>query len=103
MVLPVLARKRRNSLEIKFDVLKVISLGVESPTRIMFASNLSWKPLMKILEELLEKDLVRDVGGRRRRFVLTEKGRELLRKYEEIQRTLNEMRRAPWGQAGAEE
>jgi len=30
LVLPVLARKRRNSLEIKFDVLKVISLGVEA-------------------------------------------------------------------------
>ncbi|MEM1793081.1 MAG: winged helix-turn-helix domain-containing protein [Thermofilaceae archaeon] len=90
LILPVLARRKRSSLEIKFDVLKVISLGVDGPTRIMYASNTSWKVLKGILEDLLKKELIVEVGGIQKRYRLTEKGKELLRKYEEIQRAMNE-------------
>ena len=49
---------KRSRLEIYLDVLKVLRKGESRPTRIMYQSNLSWKPLMKILDSLMRQEIV---------------------------------------------
>jgi len=61
------------------DVLKVVGKGTQKPTRIMYKTNLSWKPLMKILESLQDQGLIsRDDNGNHTTYRLTEKGKGIL-------------------------
>ncbi|MCW4026553.1 MAG: DUF4364 family protein [Candidatus Bathyarchaeota archaeon] len=70
---------KRSKLEIYIDVLKTIRKGTYKPTRIMYRTNLSWKPLMKVLGSLSDQDLisVRDEGNHKF-YEITEKGRNVL-------------------------
>ena len=71
---------KRSRLEIYLDVLKAIGKGTHKPTRIMYKTNLSWKPMMKVFESLLDQDLVaRDEEGGHVTYRTTEKGRNVLR------------------------
>jgi predicted transcriptional regulator len=71
---------KRSRLEIYVDVLKAIGKGTHKPTRIMYRTNLSWKPMMKVFESLLDQDLVaRDEEGGHVTYRTTEKGRNVLR------------------------
>ena len=70
---------KRSKLEIYIDVLKVINKGVYKPTRIMYGSNISWKPLLKVLDSLLEQGLVIiDETEKRSTYHVTEKGKNIL-------------------------
>lgn len=70
---------KRSRLEIYLDVLKVISKGTQKPTRIMYRTNLSWKPLMKIFESLLAQGLiVRNENEDHTVYRITEKGKNVL-------------------------
>ncbi len=70
---------KRSRLEIYLDILKVISKGTQKPTRIMYRTNLSWKPLMKTLESLEDQGLIiRDESGNRTTYKITEKGKSIL-------------------------
>ena len=74
---------KRSKLEIYLDLLKVISKGTHKHTRIMYSSNLSWKPLMNILDALVDQGFI--VTARRENRVtyeITEKGKEILRYFE---------------------
>ena len=53
--------------------------GTDKPTRIMYLTNLSWKPLMEVLDSLTAQDLivVRKYGDRKR-YDITEKGSNVL-------------------------
>ena len=44
---------RRSRFEICLEVLRAINKGVRKPTRIMYAANLSWRPLQKLLESMV--------------------------------------------------
>lgn len=75
---------RRSKLEIVLCVLSTVRDGVDKPTRIMYASNLSWKPTQKVLSNLVEQGLLnvsRSTEGKRsrRRYEITEKGLNVLR------------------------
>ncbi len=48
---------RRSRLEMTCDILRVISQGVEKPTRIMQLANLTWKDLLMYLEASSELNL----------------------------------------------
>ena len=70
---------RRSKLEIQLDVLKAVRAGVDKPTRIMYAANMSWDPVSKILDSLVDRGFVSVIntnGGNRpkRRYEITEKG-----------------------------
>jgi len=66
--------KRRSRLKIYVDVLRTIRGGEKVHTRIMFRTNVSWVPLMKMLESLISQDLImREEESKRRRCVITEK------------------------------
>ena len=74
---------RRSKLDITLSVLSSVKDGLDKPTRIMYASNLSWKPALRILASLVNQGLLREiqVSGTRRsrvRYEITEKGLNVL-------------------------
>ena len=65
------------------NILSTIREGVDKPTRIMYAANMSWAPTQKILSNLVEQGLIKveynqSKGRSKRRYVITEKGITLL-------------------------
>jgi len=70
---------KRSRIEIYLDILQAIKRGTHKPTRIMYRTNLSWKPLMSILESMMEQGLVRaEEEGNRTTYWITEKGKSVL-------------------------
>ena len=80
IVMPITRENhRRGRTEIISDVLKVIDMGLNKPTRIMYASNLSWVSLKTILDKLVTSGYVSRVAQRGRcRYFMTDIGREFL-------------------------
>jgi predicted transcriptional regulator len=74
---------KRSKLEIYLDILKVIKKGTHKPTRIMYKTNLSWKPLMTILEALVDQGFIETARRENRiTYEITDKGKEILRYFE---------------------
>ncbi len=78
---------RRSKLEIVLNILTAVRDGVDKPTRIMYAANLSWKPTQKILASLVEQGLLmesEETGNKRSRmrYGITEKGANVLRYFD---------------------
>jgi len=78
---------RRSKLDIQLEVLKAVRAGVDKPTRIMYASNISWNPVKKILDRLVDRGLlsvITDNGETRpkRRYQITEKGISVITYFE---------------------
>jgi len=74
---------RRSKLDITLSVLSSVKDGVDKPTRIMYASNLSWKPIQLILASLVDQGLLQEIlvsgsGRSRVRYEITEKGLNVL-------------------------
>ena len=70
---------KRSKLEIYLDILKVISKGTRKPTRIMYRTNLSWKPLMKVLDSLTAQGfIVEEKEGNHVLYSVTDKGKNIL-------------------------
>ena len=75
---------KRSRLEIYVDVLKVIKKGTLKPTRIMYRTNLSWKPLMVILESMVDQGLImKEERGKHVSYKITMKGINVLRYFKE--------------------
>jgi predicted transcriptional regulator len=84
---------RRSELEIRMDVLRVVSQGIDRPTQIMYKANLSWMALQENLKALVGRSFLREENtGQRRRYELTQSGYELLHTF---QRVLESMGAAP--------
>jgi len=70
---------KRSRLEIYLDVLKVLRKGESRPTRIMYQSNLSWKPLTQILDSLVRQEIVEaSQDNFHNVYCLTKKGFDVL-------------------------
>jgi len=84
---PIYSAKRnqkRSKLEIYLDVLKTIDAGTRKPTRIMYRANLSWVPLVKILESLLDQNLItQEEDHKHTVYHITENGRNVLQYFNE--------------------
>jgi predicted transcriptional regulator len=77
---------KRSKLEIYLDVLNAIRRGVKGPTRIMYSSNLSWEPLMKILSSLVNQELILcKKQGSHSIYVITSKGKNVLNYFKEAE------------------
>jgi len=94
MQVPPFEKMKRNRTEIYIDVLKAIKDGLEKPTRIM-CSNLSWRPLKGILDELVrlglvERKTIKPRNGSRERatYTIIEKGTRILQKAKELENEL---------------
>ena len=77
--------RRRSKLEIFLDVLWTVKGGTTKPTRIMYGANLSWRPLQRILESMIEQELIVEIDasdGRDRRtnirYEITQKGENVI-------------------------
>ena len=88
-----MSRKRayRSKMRILADMMQTIqSEGDEGagPTKILYAANLSHDRLKQYIDELIEKELIREDGldSNNRTYFLTEKGREFLREFVRIER-----------------
>ena len=88
-----MSRKRayRSKMRILADMMRAIqSEGEEGlgPTKILYAANLSHDRLTQYLEELVEKELIREANpeSENRVYLLTEKGREFLKEFVRIER-----------------
>ena len=74
---------RRSKLEIRLKILAAVREGVDKPTRIMYAANMSWKPVQRILSHLVEQGLLErqinlESNKSKSRYVVTEKGIHVL-------------------------
>jgi len=58
------------------------------PTKILYSANLSHDRLIQYLDELVEKELIKEVGpeSNNRSYLLTEKGREFLKEFIRMER-----------------
>ena len=76
---------RRSELEIKMDVLQVVSQGIDRPTQIMYKANLSWMALQENLKSLVARSFLKEESlGPRRRYELTQSGYEILRSFRSV-------------------
>ena len=82
----------RSKLRIIADILTVINEegGAAGPTRILYGANLSHERMMRYLAEMEEKGLIERLAGEegRARYVITERGRRLLREMRRIEEFL---------------
>jgi len=84
---------RRSKLEIYLEILQIIKDGTSKPTRIMYNANLSWHPLMQVLNSMISQDLIRKIDvsseGRKRDkrtsrlYEITMKGEQVIRYFKE--------------------
>ncbi len=85
---------RRSKLDLVLGVLRAIRDGVDKPTRIMYAVNLSWKPTQGILGSLVEQELLtesEETGSKRskKKYKITEKGMGVLRYFDGAQQLID--------------
>jgi predicted transcriptional regulator len=85
---------RRSKLDLVLGVLRAVRDGVDKPTRIMYAVNLSWKPTQKILDSLVGQGLLsesEETGSRRskKKYEITEKGVGVLRYFDGAQQLID--------------
>jgi len=85
--------KRRSRLEIILTILSAIRDGVDKPTRIMYATNMSWKPTKKMLSHLVEQELLKvnlntESRQSKRLYVITEKGTNVLEYFDKANELL---------------
>jgi len=85
----MIAKRRRSSLEIIANILEAASKpeGV-GKTHIMYKSNLSNKVVEEYLNFVVEKKLVDVTVGSKRRFKTSDRGREYLKKFRELETIL---------------
>jgi predicted transcriptional regulator len=70
---------KRSKLEIYIDILSAIKKGIYKPTKIMYRTNLSWKPLMEILDSLVGQELIKvKEDDEHKIYEITEKGKNVL-------------------------
>lgn len=77
-------------MRILADMMRTIQSEGEDgagPTKILYSANLSHDRLTQYLEELIEKELIREAEENGNRvYLLTEKGRDFLREFVRIER-----------------
>lgn len=84
---------RRSQLEIRLNILSAVKDGVDKPTRIMYAANMSWKPVQRILSHLVEQGLLEvrmntESRQSKKRYALTDKGANVLDYFEKAKEIL---------------
>jgi predicted transcriptional regulator len=81
---------RRSRIETFFDVLCTIGSGIEKPTHIMYASNLSWTVMQAYTSMLVSKGLaIYTESEGKRRYKLSEKGKRIMRQYLSLKEDLD--------------
>jgi len=84
---------RRSKLEIRLTMLSSIKEGIDKPTRIMYAANLSWKPTQRTLTQLVRQGLINEIedtnnAKSKKRYEITEKGLAVIKYFEDAKKLL---------------
>ena len=84
---------RRSKLEIQLNILSSVMNGVDKPTRIMYAANMSWRPVQRNLSYLVNKGLLErqvnlESSKSKSRYVITEKGINVLEYFKKAKEIL---------------
>lgn len=84
---------RRSKLEIQLNILSSVMNGVDKPTRIMYAANMSWRPVQRNLSYLVDKGLLErqvnlESSKSKSRYVITEKGIHVLEYFKKAREIL---------------
>lgn len=79
---------RRSRFEIYMDILMALEDGSKNPTRLMYATNLSWAPLQECLKALIVHGSIRESeqSSNRKIYSLTQKGSGIIVRYKEFMR-----------------
>lgn len=75
-------------MELYIDVLRAINNGRKSPSKIVNYANLSYDRVIKCVNFLEEKTLVKSIDNTRKRYAVTDKGKEVLYYFENIKRNM---------------
>ena len=57
--------RRRSRLEIYLEVLRQVKNGTRKPTHIMYATNMSYRPLREILTSMVSDGFIREIEEKR--------------------------------------
>ena len=84
---------RRSKLEIRLTMLSAIKEGIDKPTRIMYAANLSWKPTQRTLTQLVKQGLINEIEETdnvksKKRYEITEKGLAVMKYFDDAKKLL---------------
>ncbi len=79
---------RRSRIELYVDVLRAIDNGRRSPSRMVYAANLSYDRVIRCLNFLEEQSLIQRIEGKDKRFTMTERGREVIKYFDEVETSL---------------
>jgi predicted transcriptional regulator len=82
----VVAMVKRDRIEIMAEILGLCS-EPRTKTHVMYGTNLSWKMLQYYLSELQSLELL-EVHEESTRYVATNRGREFVEKWKELQQLL---------------
>jgi predicted transcriptional regulator len=78
-------RQYRSRIQIAADILQIAKAGSRK-TKIMYLGNLSFDLLQKYLEMLVNYNLLEVHGGADKSYIATEKGKQFLEDYYELQK-----------------
>ena len=78
-------RQYRSRIQIAADILQIAKAGSRK-TKIMYLGNLSFDLLQKYLEMLVNYNLLEVHGGADKSYIATEKGKQFLEEYYELQK-----------------
>lgn len=87
---------RRSKLEIYVGIMEEMRNGTILPTRIMYATNLSWKPLQQMLKSLVNQELIEEFDAdendqrSNKIYRITEKGQNVLLYFDKVKVILEE-------------
>ena len=86
--------ERRSKLEIMLTVLEAVKSGIDKPTRIMYAANMSWNPTQRVLRKLVSEghlEVIKEPSIQRakNRYLITEKGASVLRYFMGAEELIN--------------
>ena len=82
-------KRKRSRWEIILDILNGIDgAGNMKKTQIMYNARLDWRNFQKYFHNLVEQGYIEEVENSHGEYKITERGRELLRKLEELQDTI---------------
>lgn len=86
--------ERRSKLEILLTVLRAVKSGVDKPTRIMYAANMSWNPTQRVLKKLVSEghlEVIEEpsVLRAKKRYVITEKGASVIRYFKGAEKLIS--------------
>ena len=80
---------RRSRLELYLDVLQAIGRGRQSPSKIVYAANISYDRVVRCINFLEKQVLVQRIYSSKRLYTITENGREVLHYFENLNKNMN--------------